>query len=276
MKTEILKVLHNNRSSYISGEELSKKLNVSRTAIWKTINQLRSEGYEIDSSPHKGYQLVNQTCDLNQSELEIALGSSDLISKIVYLTTVDSTNHYAKQLGNESVFEPSLIIAEEQTRGRGRLGREWSSEDKSGIWMSLLLKPDIQPTLAARITLMAAAAISSAIDDITGLETKIKWPNDIVIEGKKVCGILTEMSAELNHINYLVLGIGVNVNQSHFNEEITSKATSLYNVSEVRYNRLDIVVSFMKHFSYYYKRLIEQADFSEVIQMNRKKSITLN
>jgi len=276
MKTEILRVLQNNKSTYISGEELSKKLNVSRTAIWKTINQLRSEGYEIDSSPHKGYQLVKQTCDLNQSELEIALSPFDLISNIVYLPVVDSTNRYAKQLGNESGFEPSLIIAERQTEGRGRLGREWYSEDKSGIWMSLLLKPDIQPTLAARITLMAAAAISCAIDDVTGLETQIKWPNDIVINGKKVCGILTEMSAELNHINYLILGIGINVNQSQFDEDIMSKATSLYSISNQRYNRLDIVVNFIEHFSYYYKRLIEQTDFSEVIQINREKSATLN
>jgi len=123
---------------------------------------------------------------------------------------------------------------------------------------------------------MAAAAISCAIDDVTGLETQIKWPNDIVINGKKVCGILTEMSAELNHINYLILGIGINVNQSQFDEDIMSKATSLYSISNQRYNRLDIVVNFIEHFSYYYKRLIEQTDFSEVIQINREKSATLN
>lgn len=275
MKTEILKVLQNNRASYISGEDLSKKLNVSRTAIWKNINQLRSEGYSIESFPHKGYMLVDQTCDLNQSELNIALASFDLIKNVIYLDSVDSTNKYAKAIGNEVTFEPSLIIADEQTNGRGRLGRDWDSKHQSGIWMSLLLKPTIEPALAARMTLMGAAAISKAIDEVTGLTTQIKWPNDVIIDKKKVCGILTEMSAELNHINYLVLGIGINVNHEDFDNTILDKATSLFKVSGERHNRLEIVVKFVEIFEKYYKAFTEKMDYKEVIEVNRKKSATI-
>ena len=276
MKTEIIKILQLNREHYISGEEISKTMNVSRTAIWKVINQLRNEGYDIESSPNKGYRLVAQTCDLNQSELEIAMQPFELIEEVLYLETVDSTNKYAKDIGNKGNFRQLLIIAERQTLGRGRLGRQWESEDHSGIWMSLLLKPDIQPTLASRLTLLAAVAVSAAIDDVTGLETKIKWPNDIIIENKKVCGILTEMSAELNHINYLVLGIGINVSQMDFPDEIADKATSLKRVTDTLYNRREIVVSFIKIFEDYYQKLILSNDFQSVVDYVIKKSATLN
>lgn len=276
MKTDIIKILQAHKGEYISGEEISNKMDVSRTAVWKNIKQLRNEGYEIDSSPHKGYRLIAQTCDLNQSELEIALSKIDYIDHITYLESVDSTNKYAKDLGNKGNFGQSLIIAEEQTLGRGRLGRDWSSQPQSGIWMSLLLKPEIQPTLAARITLVAAAAVSEAIDSVTGLETRIKWPNDIILNQKKVCGILTEMSAELNHINYLVLGIGINVNQTDFSEELMDKATSLRAVGGHIYNRRELVVKFLEAFDQYYHKLILSNDFQSVVDYVIKKSATLD
>ncbi|MBS7528800.1 biotin--[acetyl-CoA-carboxylase] ligase [Fusibacter paucivorans] len=276
MRTEIIKMLQTHRHDYISGEEISKIMNVSRTAVWKIINQLRQEGYDIESSPHKGYRLVSQSCDLNQSELEIALSGNDVIKRVVYLQSIDSTNKYAKELGHQENFESTLVIAETQTLGRGRLGRTWASGEKQGIWMSLLLKPTIQPTLAARMTLLAAAAVSEAIDAATGLCTFIKWPNDIILDDKKVCGILTEMSAELNHINYLVLGIGINVNQIEFPAEIQEKATSLKNVGGQDYNRLEIVVKFIEIFSKYYRLLIEENDFGTVIEYVVRKSATLD
>jgi BirA family biotin operon repressor/biotin-[acetyl-CoA-carboxylase] ligase len=276
MKTEIIKMLQTHRHDYISGEEISKKMNVSRTAVWKIINQLRQEGYDIESSPHKGYRLVAQSCDLNQSELEIALADNAVIDRVVYLQTVDSTNRYAKELGHQGPFESTLVVAETQTLGRGRLGRTWTSGEKQGIWMSLLLKPSIQPALAARITLLAAAAVSEAVDSVTALETCIKWPNDIILDHRKVCGILTEMSAELNHINYLVLGIGINVNQTEFPDELLDKATSLKNVGKQDYNRLEIVVKFIEIFSRYYRQLTVENDFSAVIDYVVRKSATLD
>ncbi|MBF4695596.1 biotin--[acetyl-CoA-carboxylase] ligase [Fusibacter ferrireducens] len=277
MKAEIMSLLRAKQGEYVSGEEISKQLNVSRTSVWKYINMLRSEGYEISSVTNKGYRLVSDVKELNEVELKYALKECSLVQECFFFDTIDSTNQKAKSIGNGLEFQQCLIVSNEQTKGRGRLGRQWDSEKGAGIWMSLLLKPDFAPDLASRITLMAAAAMSEAIEIETGIETAIKWPNDIVVNGKKVCGILTELNAELNHINYLVLGIGVNVNTRQFDAEIQEKATSLsLELNNQWINRLNIIKLFVEKFEIYYNQFVNENDFRPVIEYNRRKSITLN
>lgn len=277
VKAEIMKLLRAQQGEYVSGEEISKQLKVSRTAVWKNINLLRNEGYEILSVTNKGYRLISDVKELNEVELKYALKDYKLIEEALFFDTIDSTNQKAKSIGSQLDFCQSLIVSDEQTSGKGRLGRQWESEKGTGIWMSLLLKPNFTPDLASRITLMAAAAMSDAIESETGLETSIKWPNDIVVGGKKVCGILTELNAELNHINYLVLGIGVNVNTKNFDDEIKDKATSLSLESNNKWiNRLNIIKLFVEKFEIYYNQFVNENDFRPVIEYNRRKSITLN
>ena len=277
MKAEIIRLLREKQGEYVSGEDISKQLNVSRTAVWKSINTLRNEGYEILSVTNKGYRLVSEIKELNEVELKYALKDYDLVQECFFFDSIDSTNQKAKSIGNKLEFPQCLIVSDEQSNGRGRLGRQWNSEKGTGIWMSLLLKPDFTPDLASRITLMAAAAMSDAIETETGIETAIKWPNDIVVNGKKVCGILTELNAELNHINYLVLGIGVNVNTRNFEVEIRDKATSLSIEKKNKWiNRLNIIKLFVEKFEIYYNQLVNENDFRPVIEYNRRKSITLN
>lgn len=277
MKGKIYNILKENEGHFISGEEISRTLDVSRTAVWKNINSLRKEGYKIESVTNKGYRLIGKIEALNLIELKAALENTKLIDEILFYDTIDSTNQKAKQIGNNESFFQTLIVSDEQTSGRGRLGRHWISERGTGIWMSLLLKPLFRPELASRITLMAAAAISLAIEKETGVETSIKWPNDVLISGKKVCGILTEMSAELNQINYLVLGIGINVNHTSFPDEICNIATSvLIEKNGEVINRTNIIKSFVENFEIYYNQFVKENDFRAVIDYNRKKSITLN
>ncbi len=276
MKTEILKMLKEDQSAYISGEAMSQKLGVSRTAIWKNIKTLRAEGYQIESISNKGYRYVDKAYDLNKSECELAFESSTFIQRVVFFESTDSTNAQAKILGNQGPVVNTLVIADEQTLGRGRLGRSWDSGKGKGLWMSLLLKPDLQPERAACMTIIAAAAMSKAIDELAGVKTQIKWPNDIILNHRKVSGILTELSAELSHINYLVLGMGVNTGHETFDSSLEDKAISLYQASHEKINRLSLAKAFVTHFEDDYNRFVNEGSLEGVINYNRTHSVTLN
>lgn len=229
MKEKVLEAFKQNEGDFVSGESLSRLLDVSRTAIWKYIRELRNEGYEIDASSKKGYKLVNTPDILNSFEIGRGLNTKVLGRRVEYFNTIDSTNNYAKVIAAEGCEDGTIIVADCQTAGKGRLGRKWSSIPKTGICMSVVLKPEIGPEDVQIITLGAAVAVSKAIKAIIDIEPGIKWPNDIVLNGKKVCGILTEMNCEMERVNFVVLGIGLNVNQDleDFPEEIREKATSL-------------------------------------------------
>jgi birA, biotin-[acetyl-CoA-carboxylase] ligase region len=228
MKDEILRILIENTEDFTSGEKLSSRLGVSRAAIWKYIKALRQEGYEIHSMTNKGYKLVFSPDILTKEELSPLLHNKLIGKNIIHFDTIDSTNIKAKELASQNAEDGTIVISEEQTCGKGRLGRSWYSPKSKGIWASIILKPKIDPINASKITLIAAASIVKAFNEIA-IFPKIKWPNDIVLNNKKVCGILTEMSAELNQIHYLVVGIGINVNNSKddFTEALWSSATSL-------------------------------------------------
>ena len=208
----ILNVLRESGDLYISGEELCKFSGVSRAAIWKRIEKLREEGYDIEASPHLGYRLIGIPDLLIPSEVKWKLRTRYLGREIISYRRVDSTNAIAYELAEHGLADGTVIFAEEQVKGKGRQGRAWQSPSGSGIYMSCVLKPHMTPNEIPKITLAAAVAAARAIRDFTGLDAKIKWPNDILINGKKVCGILTEMKAEQDRIDFIILGIGINVN----------------------------------------------------------------
>ena len=209
---KILNVLRHNRDSYVSGEEMCKIADISRAAIWKHIEKLRQEGYDIEALPHLGYKLISIPDSLIPSEIRWKLKTKIFGREIVSYKKVDSTNIVAYELAKNGMKEGTVILADEQMKGKGRHGRHWSSPSKGGIYMSCILRPSIAPNEIPRITLLAAIAVAQAIRDISYLEVTIKWPNDIMINGKKLCGILTEMKAEQDSVDFVILGIGINVN----------------------------------------------------------------
>ena len=274
MREKILKVILDNEKEFISGEELSKKLGISRTAIWKHIRILRSQGYNIESVNKKGYRLVDEPTDLlNPQNIYRNLKTKFIGKNVLHFETIDSTNDYAKKIGNE-LRDGSVIISEEQTKGKGRLGRVWESKAGEGIWMSIILKPNIIPNKAPFITLIAGASIVKALN-ILGVDAKIKWPNDITINNKKLSGILTELSAEIERVNYIVVGIGMNVKDTDFEEELKDKATSLYK-ENYNVSRIDIVKEILCQFEKLYLDYIEKDDKKEVLGICRQYSAIIN
>ena len=227
MKSRIVSVLKEN-DGYISGEKLSEELGITRSAVWKHIEGLRQDGYEIESATNKGYRLISAPDLLNADVISHGLSDSLVGNSVVILRTVDSTNEEIKRLARKGAKEGIVAAAEKQTAGRGRFGREWSSENDGGLYFSFLLKPELPPADIASITLAAGYAVCLAIRDYTGLDARIKWPNDIIIGSRKLCGILTEMAAQSDRIDYVIPGIGINVNNRSFPKEIASKATSIY------------------------------------------------
>ncbi len=225
-KEQILNRLREN-GGFVSGEELSGQLRISRTAVWKDIHSLREEGYEIESATNRGYRL--KSCPDRYSAVEISAGlETEFLGRHIFCyESIDSTNEEAKRQALAGAPNGSLFIAEQQTGGKGRLGRSWLSPAGCGLWFSVLLRPGILPLQVTITTLLAGLAVCRAVRSLSGCDAKIKWPNDIVIGSKKVCGILTEMTAEVDRIESVVVGIGVNVNNAAFPETIRGKATSI-------------------------------------------------
>lgn len=236
MKTKILRILEDT-SDYVSGEELSKKLGVSRTAIWKNINALRSDGYVISSVTNRGYRLEEIPDLLDKDIISDSLNTSVIGKKIEVLKTVDSTNEEIKRRAANGEPSGLIIVAEEQTKGKGRLGKSWSG-NKGGLFFTALIRPDMSPSDISSITLAAGYGVCLAIREYTGLDARIKWPNDIIIGNKKIVGILTEIAAQTDKLDYAAIGIGINVN-NNFPDEISHKATSLYAELGKEINRND-------------------------------------
>lgn len=226
MQKKILDILLN-ADDFISGQEISEKLGVSRQAVWKAINALKEKGYEIQSVTNRGYRLVSSPNYLNESSLKSLLHNKIIGKNLIVLDSVDSTNDYLKKLGNEGCENGTVVAAREQTKGKGRLGRTWQSKKDDGIAFSVLLRPNVAPSEVSAITPLAGLAVCKAIREYTKLDCVIKWPNDIIVGRKKLVGILTEMSAEFDAVEYVITGIGINVDHTSFPEEIAFQATSL-------------------------------------------------
>ena len=202
------------QDGFVSGEEISRALKISRTAVWKHIERLRAEGYLIEAVPHLGYRIISIPDKLLPEEISYQLNTKVIGQRLFYYETLGSTMDAAFELGLKGFPEGTAVFAESQTKGRGRLGRSWFSPKGKGIYLSLLLRPEFLPQEAPKITLMTAVSISEAIKKITGLSVLIKWPNDIVFGAKKLAGILTELNAEADKIKFVNIGIGINVNSS--------------------------------------------------------------
>lgn len=227
---QILSALRAAENGGVSGADLSERLGISRAAIWARIEELRKLGYDIEASPHLGYRLLNDPDLLNEDDLLARLGKTKVIGRdIRVFQETTSTNDVVERLARDGVREGVVVFAEAQTRGRGRLGRKWVSPSGRGLWLSVLLRPDLRPQEATQLTVAAATALWRAIQATTGLSPEIKWPNDILFRGKKVAGILTEMSAELDRVKHVILGVGVDVNLtiSELPVELRKIATSL-------------------------------------------------
>ena len=262
MKVEILRLLRET-DGYVSGQELCNRFGVSRTAIWKVINQLKDKGYEIEAVQKKGYHLKTVPDVMDQVELESIRTTKWAGQKIKYYDSIDSTNTMAKTLAEEGYPSGTLVVAGQQIAGKGRRGRTWESPEGTGIFMTLLLKPDIRPNNASMLTLIAAMAVSRAVTDISGETAGIKWPNDIVMNGKKICGILTELSAQFDYINHIVIGIGINVHNDTFPEEIRHMASSLKQECGGReFHRAEIIERILEYFEEYYDIFLKTEDLS--------------
>jgi BirA family biotin operon repressor/biotin-[acetyl-CoA-carboxylase] ligase len=229
MGEEVLRFLREHPSDFVSGEEIRRHLKVSRTAVWKRIKGLRALGYEIEASRRSGYRLIRSPDLLLPSEIEPFLKTKWMGRKIHHFQTIDSTNSAAYQLAMRGAAEGEIVVAESQEKGRGRLGRHWSSPPFLNLYLSVILRPQIPPHQASLITLVAAVAAADAVEKFSDLHPTIKWPNDILLGGRKVAGLLNEIHSETDRIHFVILGIGVNLNMNRkmFSKEIRGVATSL-------------------------------------------------
>jgi BirA family transcriptional regulator, biotin operon repressor / biotin---[acetyl-CoA-carboxylase] ligase len=274
---EILRALRRTETNGVSGAELSQKLGISRAAIWARIEELRSLGYDIEASPHHGYRLVSVPDVLHADDLRSRLRNVKVVGRdIRVFQETTSTNDIVEKLARDGVKEGVVVFAESQTRGRGRLGRKWISPAGKGLWFSVLLRPDLRPQAATQLTVAAATALARAIRSQTNLLPEIKWPNDILINGKKVAGILTELSAELDQVKYLILGMGidVNLNASEFPPDIRKIATSLKIETSRAVDRAELATRIIEELDVDYAR-IASGQFESVADEWEERCATL-
>ncbi|SDN36593.1 biotin--[acetyl-CoA-carboxylase] ligase [Alkalicoccus daliensis] len=274
MKSELLTLLMEAAPNYISGQAICEKLNCSRTAVWKQIAQLKEEGYEIKAVRNKGYLLAHSSVPFSGHAVKAKLNCRILPYQIIFSSSLPSTQTKALRLATDGAEEGTVVIADQQTGGRGRLGRAWSTARGTGLAMSLLLKPDIPIHQAPQITLVAAVSIIKVLRKI-GFDAKIKWPNDILIDNRKVCGILTEMQADPDRIQTIILGIGLNVNEQEFPEAIRNSAVSLSLINKEELSRTDIAAGLLNEFETDYQ-LFLQKSFSAFKSRWEEYSATLN
>ena len=277
MRSDVLELLRE-AGGCISGEKIAEQLGVTRAAVWKKIAALREAGYDIASAPRSGYVLRSAPDRLIEAEIAKDLGTVLVGKKIICYDAVDSTNLVLKQLAHEGAEDGTVVVADRQGTGRGRMERPFFSPPGKGIWVSILLRPTFLPQDAPKCTLMAAVAVARAMEHF-GLRAAIKWPNDILHEGRKLVGILTEMSAEMDRVNYVVIGIGINVNTDSFPEEIREVATSLAIEQGKETARTPIIAAVWKQFARYEKLFEEKGSFTalkeryEALLANRGREV---
>lgn len=275
MKSEILRLLKES-NTYISGQQLCEQFQVSRTAVWKVIDQLKKEGYQIEAVRNKGYRLIDSPDVMSKAEIESLMDTKWAGSNVVYYDEIDSTNNRAKEAGDNKAPHGTLFVADMQVAGKGRRGRVWQSPAGSSIYMTILLYPEISPLKAPQLTLVMAIAVAEGIKEVTGLDTKIKWPNDIVVNGRKICGILTEMSTEIDYINHVVIGAGINVNQDDFPEDIRKTASSLKMELGKQVKRSELIAAIMKSFEKDYEIFVKTEDLSGLQELYNSMLVNLD
>jgi BirA family biotin operon repressor/biotin-[acetyl-CoA-carboxylase] ligase len=257
IRKQLLEIFSEAEGEFVSGQTISEKLGCSRTAVWKHMEDLRKEGYELEAVRRLGYKIASKPDKVTGNEIQLGLQTRFLGRTVYYEEVVDSTQKIAARLAYEGVPEGTVVVAEQQTAGRGRLSRKWHSPKGTGIWMSIILRPAIPTQNAPQLTLLAAVSVAQAIE-AAGINVSIKWPNDILINGKKAVGILTELQAEADKINAVIIGIGINVNQKKedFAEEIQSLATSLAIEKGKRLTRAELMQSIFSHMEKLYEEYL--------------------
>lgn len=277
VRNKILAILKQQQGKSVSGEDLGRQLQISRTAVSKQIQKLRLEGYPIESTVSQGHRLVALPDLLCPEEVRSQLTTTILGQELVYFSAVGSTNDEAKKKAVAGCPEGTLIITETQLGGRGRLARGWFSPQAKGIWFSVVLRPPFPPQEAPKCTLMAAVAVNRAIREMTGVSCGIKWPNDILCNGRKLVGILTEMNAEMDAINHIVIGMGINVNimAAEIPPELEGKLTSLQMETGAPVSRIALFIKILERLEELYLS-VRTSGFASVLSAWRQESITLN
>lgn len=275
----VLKFLRAHQESCLSGEEMSRELGLSRTAVWKAVDALRKEGYTIEARSGQGYRLLETPDRLSEAEVRDFLGNPKGVGrKLICLEEIDSTNNYAKQLALSGGEDGTVILAEQQTAGRGRMDRAFASPKGLGIYLSVLLRPDLPPERLMPVTALAGVAVCRAVSEVCGLELGLKWPNDPVLHGKKLCGILTELSleAETGRLQYLVLGIGLNVHQKpeEFPPELREMATSLDQALTEPVSRPRLAAALIREVDRLYQTLYD-GEMQEDLEEYRRRCVNL-
>ena len=265
MENEILALLRE-RGDYVSGQELCERFNVSRTAVWKAIGQLKKEGYRIEAVQNRGYLLAEDDDMFGQHELESRMDTEWAGHPVKFYDTLGSTNLQAKMDAENGAEEGTLIVADMQTAGRGRRGRSWSSPPGTNAYFTLVLKPGFAVETSSMVTLVMGLAVAEGIRKVSGVEAGIKWPNDIVVNGKKVCGMLAEMSVEREYIHYIVIGAGINVGKQDFPAEIAETATSLWEECGRKVSRAELIAGVMKAFEECYAVFLREGNLSGLVE----------
>jgi len=277
MRELILAALMNKIGEYVSGQELCRALDCTRAAIWKQVQGLREDGYRIEASPRLGYKLRVVPDIIEPFFIKQLLETRLIGREVVHLKKTDSTNLRAKFLADCGAPHGTLILAEEQTAGRGRMGNTWTSPPGKSLLISLVLRPKLTVQDAQKITMMAAVAMAQAMESCGGITPGIKWPNDILIGNKKVCGILTEMSTMQHEVCHVVLGVGVNVSiaDDEWPPELAEIATSLDTHAVQKTSRVPLIVAFCNNFEVLYERYLQDYNFAAIMEIYRPYSVTL-
>ena len=268
-KSDILALLRNSED-YVSGQQLCDRFGVTRTAVWKVINQLKEEGYLIESVPRRGYRLIESPEDiLSVGEISSRLTTEWAGRKLYYFDVTGSTNNDAKRLAEEGEPHGTVVVADIQNAGKGRRGRAWQTLSGTALSFTLLLRPEFAPDKASMITLVMALSVAQAVEEETGAEATIKWPNDIVVNRKKICGMLTEMTMtpEMDEIQYIVVGVGINVNNGspeEFEEEVRCTATSIRIETGRQTGRAVLLEKVLVRFEDNYKTFLGTLDLSRL------------
>ena len=281
MRHKILKLLRESNGNFVSGESIAKKFDVSRTAVWKHIQELRRQGYIIDSIVKSGYSLYSAPDLLLPDEVLNGLDTKIIGKEIIYYETTNSTNEQAKKVINDlkdRLKDGIVIVAEEQTSGKGRLNRTFYSPKSQGILFSIIIRPNIPLQDAPKFTLAIAVAISQAMEDF-GLNSGIKWPNDIIYKGKKLVGILTEMVAEIDRVHCIIIGCGINFSINKFPTEIENIATSIEKIQndlgiDTKITRVQFLQRILTRFDEIYQEILSNG-FAKILDLWKKYSVTL-
>lgn len=258
-RNKLIQLLAVHKDTYISGQTLSDELNISRSAIWKHMNELKKDGYVIEGKSNRGYRIISSPDKISENTISWGLETEWLGRKIIHKESVATTQRIAHEMALDGAKHGTVVIANEQTEGKGRINRTFHSKKDDGIWMSIILRPNILPYQAPQLTLLTATVLASVFDQYAKIKPQIKWPNDVLIQGKKISGILTEMQAEQDQVLYVIVGIGININQEihDFPEEVRDKVTSLKLESNQKWDLVPLIQKMLHIFEEKYHYFIE-------------------